>query len=997
MPDSSESTLPPISSGGVSELFAGSVADTAHVSVDGYEVLRLLGEGGMGTVWRAVQISTRRQVALKLMRDRAFTSTRARARFEREVALAASLQHPNIARVYHSGLHNGVYFYAMELIDGVRLDQYVRERQPSRRHRVALVARIAHAVAALHDKGIVHRDLKPSNILITADGQPHIIDFGLARSLDNESLPPISMDGEVHGTTRYMSPEQAAGRSEEVGFRSDVYTLGVILYQLVCGELPHGRSDNDFELRRSIIEHEVRRPRHIQPDIDADIDAVLTTALALEPSRRYPSMADFAADLNRYLAGEIVRARPLTLGYLLAKRIRRHRVRFALMLCVLLTLVATFVVSYLHVSAARRRAEDSAEASRGAHYLTRIALANIELERHQTHQVRALLDDCPQELRQWEWYRLDAVSDQSIHAVRDEHTVLDAVIVDGGARVMTFTDDRMVRTRDLGTGAVLSELSLEIDPPNRAAFSPDGSFLAVNQAEVSVDLIDTRTGRRVWTLPVNGHVIRPKFSADGRCLLIAFGGDQMIVCRTDSGQILGKFSVPGSRINVTAIGATGRIVACTGGRTEVWDVATGRSLMNSAGEIESGLAIAIDPNESRIAVINGKGELLLWNLADTARPVHMTTGLGRVCDASFMLDDLHLVAAFDVNAAVVVRVSDGAVVERLEGVPDFLRGVHVVSGDRVMTLSGNAVNVWDLSLPVNGCRRIGREVIGADNRNVELNARDGALFSSDRSPCLMNLVDGTVRRAPFMLSGQFAGSAQAADGSCFAVMTFDDELCVIDRATLERRMLVSSEHGFIWHCLSDDGALLAAAALSNSGVRVWRVADGKEVGAVAGEFPMTFLRHSHTLVCRDPSSAEMSLVDVDRAMHITRSAVDLKGCQLAVVDPTGASIALVRSDGVEVLSTTTWKRTAQLHGDVLHQVSDLAFDPSGARIVTADQKVRLWDSASGTEIMTLDDRSGDVFDRVTFTEDGRSIAAYTRFGDVVIWSSAPNDKHRIKP
>ena len=198
--------------------------------VEGYETIGPLGQGGMATVWRAVQKSTQREVALKLLAGGPFASDKVRARFEREVELTARLEHPNIARIYDSGIRHGVYYYAMELVDGVHLDAHVVGRGLSRLQIMALMRTVCEAVQHAHQRGVIHRDLKPSNILVAEDGQPRVLDFGLAKALlESDGGLTISAEGAVAGTPAYMSPEQAAGHQDEIDTRTDVYSLGVVL------------------------------------------------------------------------------------------------------------------------------------------------------------------------------------------------------------------------------------------------------------------------------------------------------------------------------------------------------------------------------------------------------------------------------------------------------------------------------------------------------------------------------------------------------------------------------------------------------------------------------------------------------------------------------------------------------------------------------------------------------------------------------------------------
>src|SRR5262245_46218148 len=194
-------------------------------TIDGYETGALLGEGGMGTVWRAVQRGTRRDVALKVMNAAGMVSPRARERFRREVELASRLDHPQIASVFDGDVRAGVCYYAMELIDGVPLDVHVAQEKLARGDILKLMRVICLAVGYAHQRGIIHRDLKPSNILVDKAGNPHVLDFGLAKELNGSLQSSVSVEGSVPGTPAYMSPEQACGRADALDTRSDIYSL----------------------------------------------------------------------------------------------------------------------------------------------------------------------------------------------------------------------------------------------------------------------------------------------------------------------------------------------------------------------------------------------------------------------------------------------------------------------------------------------------------------------------------------------------------------------------------------------------------------------------------------------------------------------------------------------------------------------------------------------------------------------------------------------------
>jgi tetratricopeptide (TPR) repeat protein len=320
----------------------------------------------MGIVYEAEQERPNRRVALKIVRP-GLVPTEALRRFELEYEFLGRLHHPGIAQIYQAGVEDTAYgsqpYFAMELVVGKRLDEFVRSTRPSLRERLLLVAAIADAVQHAHHRGIIHRDLKPANILVTDAGEPKVLDFGVARATHAGLMTTVQTGaGEVLGTISYMSPEQISGDISALDTRSDVYALGVILYEVLAERPPYELDRKPFaEAARIIHEEEPTRLRSTTGAVPADVETIVVKALEKEKERRYSSAADLADDIRRFLRDEPIAARPPSAGYQVRKYARRHKAIVAGALACLIVLVAGVAATAWQAVRATR-AERTAEA-----------------------------------------------------------------------------------------------------------------------------------------------------------------------------------------------------------------------------------------------------------------------------------------------------------------------------------------------------------------------------------------------------------------------------------------------------------------------------------------------------------------------------------------------------------------------------------------------------------------------------------------------------------
>ena len=469
-----------------------------------FEIIRIIGTGGMGNVYEAKQMHPHRSVALKIVKSAAATPATLH-RFEMESEMLARLQHPGIAQVYDSGHQTQddilLPYFAMEYIPGsCSITDYVEEEHLSRRGRIELFLRVCEAVQYGHGRGVIHRDLKPSNILITSAGRPKVIDFGVALMTDSDDdSKTVTVEGRFVGTLQWSSPEQCGDDPHDVDVRTDVYSLGVLMYQLMTSELPYDLKGVPLYRAPLVIrETQPTLPRKIDDSIAIEIEQILLKALSKERESRYESVADMAMDIRRYLQDQPILAKPPTTMYKLRLYARRNQLKFraATVVFVALLLGITGLVWGFIESEARQKDMERAlvvEATARSiaeqrAYIATIGTAQAAMANNSWDMARHHLAATDRERRGWEWHYLRGMVDQSVRTwlIGDRPTSLTASPT-GRHLAITFEGGRIVlidETRDVTRDVTLPS------KVNSVAFSVTGELLFLGMANGNIAILD---------------------------------------------------------------------------------------------------------------------------------------------------------------------------------------------------------------------------------------------------------------------------------------------------------------------------------------------------------------------------------------------------------------------------------------------------------------------------------------------------------------------------
>jgi WD40 repeat protein len=968
----------------MSEPDAPSAGPAEARRINHYRILRVLGVGGMGTVYEAEQDNPRRTVALKVIRP-GLSSPGLVKRFTQEAQILGRLHHPGIAQVYEAGLtEDGRPYFAMELIRGVPLDEHAGRHNLDAPARLALVARVCDAVQHAHDKGVIHRDLKPANILIDESGQPKVLDFGVAHATDADlqTTTGRTVAGQLLGTPNYMSPEQVSADPAALDARSDVYALGVILFELLAHRLPyHLQYLPLHEVARVIREQEPSALGSIDRQLRGDVETIVAKALEKDKARRYASAGALAADVRRHLSHEPILARRVSAAGRLLRWARRHPSLAALLGLLAAAAVGSTVaaVRFERLAEQDRRAT---AAERWERYRADIAAAAGALGVHNVAAARAALDDAPEEHRRWEWRHFASHLDAAGLTLRQADGPFAGLAIspDGWHVATAGANGPVVSLWDAATGRVAARLDGHEAPVRALAFSPDGGRLASGSDDGTVRLWDVAAGTSLGVL--SGHRVRIEslaFSADGGRLASGSADREAHLWETATGRAVAALTGRAAREAAAAfrdahevgvaLSADGRRLASADGNViQLWDAAAGKPLGDLRGHTDTVRVLAFSPDASRLASAARYPDFppRLW---DT------TTG-----------------------RAVVLRGHKNTVLA-LAFSPD---GRRIATGSRDRT-----VGLWDAAT--------GRSVALLPGHTAPvvrvLFSPSGAYVISASWDHTLRLWDATGGELLAVLRGHRGpvdAAALSADGHCLASLSQDGTVRLWDVEALARNTVLRGHGGFVYDvAFSPDGEHVASAAWDGT-ARVWEATTGRQVA----ELP-----HAEggpggvvVAVAFSPDGKELATAARDDRLRLWDAATGRclntlplasggadEGPRLAF-QPGGALLAAGGKDGVVRL----WRRGQEAPADELRgaegAVLDVAFSPDGAALASTgtDRQVRLWDVGARAPRAVLGGHDKVVY-QVVYSHDGRLLASCSEDSTVRLWDARTHEPVAVLP